>query len=319
MKNRIIYLFIFFANNLFAEPIDSIQAKLIAVNFMQYKAPQKKNFEIEKVIVRKYNEINTTYVANFKEGGYVLVPADNSVVPVLTYNTKQKFDETKLPDAAEDWLLHYDESVYNQKIVKASNKNTIQKWGDIINKKFHTKSDSIGPLLSVKWGQSKSYDGECDAFNYYIENTGGSCNCNYSNKCPAGCVAVAMAQIMKYWAYPVRKGEGFYNWCNMPDTLRFENNTNYTAEKKTIASLLSGIGSLVGMDYCSGGCESGTTDSKARYAFVNYYNYSTKADLKRRILFSDGVWKNMIKNEINNKRPVYYAGVRYEKGGYKIS
>ena len=45
-------------------------------------------------------------------------------------------------------------------------------------------------------------DGHCDAYNYYVTETHDNCSCN-SQRCPAGCVAVAVAQIMKYWNYPV--------------------------------------------------------------------------------------------------------------------
>ena len=84
--------------------------------------------------------------------------------------------------------------------------------------------NAYGPYLTTAWGQDRPNDTPWEAaFNYYVGTTDDSCQGgDMGHKCPTGCVATAMAQIMKYWNYPVfRHGLEFqYDWCNMPDSLR---------------------------------------------------------------------------------------------------
>ena len=49
-----------------------------------------------------------------------------------------------------------------------------------------------GPLLGTRWGQGCGYNSYCP---YNPESP-------YCFRCPTGCVATAMAQVMRYWQYP---------------------------------------------------------------------------------------------------------------------
>jgi hypothetical protein len=84
---------------------------------------------------------------------------------------------------------------------------------------------NVQPLLKTNWNQTSSNDGYCDSYNYHAPNSNGNCTCYPDGgvKCPAGCVAVAMAQIMKYWNYPVYLSNKIkqYDWCNMSDKLYY--------------------------------------------------------------------------------------------------
>ena len=64
----------------------------------------------------------------------------------------------------------------------------------IVAVKDNTKRNCVGPLLSTKWHQNSPFNAKCP------------------NQSKAGCVAIAMAQIMKFHEHPKT-----YNWNNMPD------------------------------------------------------------------------------------------------------
>ncbi len=118
----------------------------------------------------------------------------------------------------------------------------------------------------------------------------------------AGCVAVAMGQIMKYHDYPPT---GFqdtrYDWQNMPDSLCFDS----TPEQiDAIGTLLYHCGVTVGMNYGYDG--SGADHVKVSPAFKNYFYYDA-SDVLYKDSYSPEDWLNMMKQEVNADRPVYYG------------
>jgi hypothetical protein len=135
----------------------------------------------------------------------------------------------------------------------------------------------VGPLLTTQWHQGSPFNSECP------------------NGYPAGCVAIAMAQIMKFHQYPT-----FYNWSNMPN-IEFD-----TITTSSTPALISHIGNAVDMNY--GSSSSGTTITKAKNAFQNTYGYSvTKANHNA----------TQVKNELyNNQRPVFMSGFDTNDGGH---
>ena len=87
----------------------------------------------------------------------------------------------------------------------------------------------VSPFLATKWGQSTviGADGaETDCFNFYTpptqtvikeELSGGYAETNESVNCVCGCVATAMAQLMRYWCWPQGEVAAFENAdCSAP-------------------------------------------------------------------------------------------------------
>ncbi|WP_455670197.1 C10 family peptidase [Phocaeicola faecalis] len=131
---------------------------------------------------------------------------------------------------------------------------------------------TYGPLLQTTWGQTNGY-------NQYTPN-----------QYPAGCVAVAMGQIIKY-----HQSSSNYNWSAM---------ANNTATSET-ARLLADIGSAVHMNYGPNG--SGSTITEAYNAFKNSYGYSNV-----KLISHD---KEAVMNQIKNNYPVYMRGGDTNGGG----
>lgn len=59
----------------------------------------------------------------------------------------------------------------------------------------------VAPLLTTKWNQTTSADGK-PCFNYYMWKELGGAKVNM-NLWPCGCTATALAQVMKYFRYPM--------------------------------------------------------------------------------------------------------------------
>lgn len=162
------------------------------------------------------------------------------------------------------------------------------------------------PLMTTKWNQSPYYNALCPANSV------------------TGCVATAMAQIMKYWNYPA-KGTGFhsynhptygtlsanfggttYQWSSMPNTVNSANNA--------VATLMYHCGVSVNMDYSpqSSGAyviqDSPTPQACSEYALKTYFGYRSTLQGVQRNNYNQTQWINLLKIELNAGRPVLYAG-----------
>ncbi len=71
------------------------------------------------------------------------------------------------------------------------------------------------------------------------------------------------------------------------------------------------------MAYCgvsNNTCSSSASDVGALTGLVQFFEYDNAANLKHRLWNDDDEWIQMLKDELDENRPVYYAGSRYDKG-----
>ncbi|HIE15768.1 MAG TPA: T9SS type A sorting domain-containing protein, partial [Bacteroidales bacterium] len=87
-------------------------------------------------------------------------------------------------------------------------------------------------------------------------------------------------------------------WKNMPN--------NATRYNDDLSKLLFHAGVAVSMHWGPDG--SGSTTTALATALSNYFKYSSNLDYVQKSDYTDTQWLDMMKNEIDNKRPVAYAG-----------
>lgn len=89
------------------------------------------------------------------------------------------------------------------------------------------KNEQVGPLLSTQWYQSAPFNNLCGGY-------------------PAGCGAIAVAQVLKYYQYPQSfSWNGYaFNWSNIPV---------YPQSGSDQAALVRLVGSAVNTHYASSG------------------------------------------------------------------
>lgn len=291
---------------LFSEPVDSTEAKQIALNYYLHLNPNKSYVSIKKTITKQYKGIDTRHTVVFDNYDFVIVSADNATVPIFAYSYENSYRETDIPPSFEFWLeTEYDELVYYVKTNNIGNENTIEKWNEIKEKNFDMSKaiKSVSPLITTQWGQSFTNDGKCPGYNFFVEENI-SCGCGH---CTAGCVAVAMAQIMNFWQSP----SSDFDWCNMSNILiKLDNLGNqrpeYEVERNAIATLISDCGEKAEMDYCSNNCGSSSTIGKAKRALQNDYSYSN--DMQHRYRWLTTNWKSKMRNSLDEGDPILYGG-----------
>ncbi|MCD4791633.1 MAG: C10 family peptidase [Bacteroidales bacterium] len=284
---KILYIIILFliTTAINAKPVDKKTAKTVAVNFMQNTYPNKSDYSIKSVIENRIKNINTTYIVEFNSGGYVIVSANDATIPVFLFSEDGKYEINNIPPAVQQWYDYYNKSVYITTVENYSNEKTINKWKQILyknNKEGPVNDTIVAPLIKTEWGQSETNDDKCPGYNYYMPYNGGCPD--DCDKCTAGCGAVAMAQIMRYWAHPYKIDNHYFDWCKMPvELLKFFSGTSnirpqYETERNEIAKLIHICGVKTDMNYCVfGTCQSNAPQTtqklhKRKRAFTEYTN-----------------------------------------------
>lgn len=255
------------------------------------------------------------------EDGWVLVSSSTKTTPILAHlQTEYKPVYDSLAPG-EKYLLNW----YEHEIAYANDSCSTckrnQEWDALLCEKasgrIQTRTTNVvSPLLHTHWDQTSNNDlwlSDCDkVYNKYCpirENATDVCG-----RAPAGCVAVAMAQIMAYWQWPYAtlvpttiggpiEELQFYDWSLMPGRIY-----NYSPDEQVnmIAGLLRDCGYRVNMDYQPD--KSGAYDSDAVEAFKKFgYNENT-IFLKEKI--STSGWQPLLQAELDAGRPVYYAGCK---------
>lgn len=289
-----------------ANPVSIESAQTVAQKFFQHYSSRSVN-TIADQVVYKDNTSPVFYVFTFAKGGFVIVAADDAVTPILGYSTTSIFDKNNVPINAQDWLTDYKNQISQIVGKRIDNTQTLAEWNRIRNNQFTSSRAAVTPLCTTLWDQGCYYNDLCPA----DVKASSTCGNTYT-----GCVATAMAQIMKYWNYPSQGsgshsynhptygtlsadfGSTTYNWANMPNSITSYNND--------IATLMYHCGVSVDMNY--GSDASGAFSSDVPYALINYFSYSPTAEIKSLGSFTTGNWISMLKTELDAHRPVYYSG-----------
>jgi hypothetical protein len=262
------------------------------------------------------------YVFNITPApGFVIVSAADNVTPVLGYSTESNFNSNISQIGIGGWMTHTAAKVHQavvQNIVPSA--ATVAMRTAYMNgtQTASLRSTVISPMLSTTWGQDPLYNQLCpyDSTNHGL--------------CVTGCVATAMAQIMKFWSYPAQGTGSFsyvdsqsnhgywynigrlsadfgtttYQWSQMPPSLSDQN--------QDVAQLMYQCGVSVAMNYSSRGSSAYLQyggNPCALNSFTAYFGYdATTIKYVDKSNYTDDNWQSMIVNELSQGRPVLYSG-----------
>jgi len=138
------------------------------------------------------------------------------------------------------------------------------------------------------------------------------CPVDNGSHVPAGCVAVAMAQVLYKWNCRV-EGTGQHSYQSDYGTLSADfENANYqwhamsaTSSNQYNALLIYHCGVSVDMDY--GPISSGAPTKDAEHALQNYFGFQSKANYIRRT-WHPFDWKSILRGNLNRGLPIIYRG-----------
>ncbi len=316
MKTITLFFIVYFSflNLINASIVDTLTAKNTAKNFIFEKitinkAGYKKDVELKYIKTENSNNKPIFHIFNLKnQTGFIIVSAESKSIPVLGYSFETSYNEKQeVAPTFVEWMNHYKEQIdYIRQNNIAATKNAEKLWTKYSSKPDISKnkeSKSVSPLLTTRWNQGKYYNQLCPA------DTKGQ-----DGHVWTGCVATAMAQIMKYWNYP-DYGSGqhtytdytygaqtadfantYYDWTAMPNSLN-----NYNT---AVATLMYHCGVAVNMHYGING--SGAYSSTAASALKKFFDYSYTLHLQSKT--NDSIWNILIKSELDLGHPLYYKG-----------
>lgn len=304
-KSAIILLFIMLLSTMWAERVEEDLAAKIALGFYAYKS----NTAGDISSIQGYPADRATkpdfYVVNFEPTGFVLIAADDRSEPILGYSTDSFFPLEGLPDHVDWFLGEYSKSLAEIRQHPEWDKNL--SWDKLSNYDFsdYIVTRDVAPLCATRWDQNWPYNAMCPADG---SGPGG--------RVYAGCVATAMAQIMKRWDHPTTGhgshsynaagygtqtanfGDTMYEWQNMPNYIYTQNNS--------IATLIYHCGVSVNMQYSPSG--SGAYSIDARNAMVNYFRFHNSASYVTAASYGPSAWENLLISNLDSSRPMIYSG-----------
>lgn len=247
------------------------------------------------------------YVFNKGERGFIIASADDELPAVLGYSDNGAFDPSDASPELKWWLSQYaDEAAwYLQNPNRTTSSSSMKKAERVGYSDIHE-------LIKTKWNQQSPYNLDCPG--------------EGDQKCVTGCVATAMAQVIKYHGYP-SQGNGQHSYSlkdgttlefnygattfNYEDMLDVYSDSATEVEQKAVATLMYACGVGVDMEYTPQ--ESAAGDIYIPYALKTYFNYDASTRLLMRDYFSTEEWEELVYSELRDGRPVLFGRLRMKR------
>lgn len=316
----------------FANPIDHNTAQQAALHFLQAKRHASVqnliNIPLPSAIVspsqnrQNQSGLNSDALYIFNaDNGFVIIAGDDASVPVVAYSNEGNFDAGQLPDAMIELLQSYVAQInYIQEHQIEATQDIRESWQALSSGRFRSESDTrtVNALIQTHWSQSPYTNLFCPY------------DANENERTIAGCVAICMAQIIRYWQWPahgfgsheyIHPVYGYqsadfantnYAYQQMPDIL---DNNSSQASKEAVSTLVYQCGVSVEMDYgTEGSAAYSLGNAPSAYAALrSNFGFINAAGIHR-YLYSQNVWINRLKEQLDLLQPVYYSASSDEGG-----
>lgn len=316
MKRFIIILACIWAQCAEAAVVTPDKAARYAGRFMgmsELPVPEKSSAQM--AAGRDGEQDDAYYVYNNPDGGWVIIAADDRINPVLGYSDKGSFSLENMPDNLKWWMEGLAGTVEELRASGAEASDAARAaWRSLRSDPVTTGSEQK-VLETAKWNQRWPYNEMCPIV------------AGENKRSLTGCVATAMAIIMRYNRWPER-GKGLiggyvtstyqtyipsfylddhvYDWDNMP--LTDGEKAGWTDDQiREVSQLLYDCGVSVGMDY-SYKYGSVAFEGKLPVVMNEKFSYSDDIQLIFRSAYSLDEWFAVMKKEIDSERLVLYCG-----------
>lgn len=298
-----------FANDRSEQEMQTIALQALCSSNLQAGGAKK---AAANIAVEKYQSLDMVNVYGIKGKGVVFISKDDDIEPVLGIS-EEDFDVNNMPCGMKWWL-------------NTANKSLERMKAKGITYSANPMAASGRPTYFIKtyWNQDKPFNNLCPQIN--------------GSAAPTGCIATAMAQIMKYYQYPATsKGTGIYSVTTYKDKNDKEGTTKWykrelghtyqwTAmlssygivsedENDAVATLMADAGAASQMNYQANG--SGTIEWYAAKGFAENFRYDSLAiSCLQRDFYTNAEWMELVRKEMEAKQPVLYCGSDEIDGGH---
>ncbi|MCM1005646.1 MAG: C10 family peptidase [Prevotella sp.] len=252
--------------------------------------------------------VTTLYLfAPSTDKGVIVASASSLTPAVLGYADSGSFSMDAMPPAMQAVLEQYSAEI------------AMAEAGQTMKVLYNAPAErqAIEPICKTQWNQNAPYN------DLTPELSG--------QHCMTGCVATAMAQVMKVHEWPAQHGEGFvsymwnagaqqlsYNlanstmdWANMLNT--YDSDAT-DAQKQAVASLMRDCGYATTMQYSL--TASGTTAVSIPVALYYNFGYDANVHTLQRVYYTLSEWEDIVYGELAQGCPVMITGVSNDQGGH---
>lgn len=316
MKKTILFLMAFLPMCLFAESISLDEARKIAENFFRRQLSRGNSMALRMVYdgetpaSRSVGNVPALYVFDcISHPGFVIVSGDDATCPVLGYSYDSDFPEGQLPENVESWLQGMKSQINalrSQGMASLPQKSRAASTGDVVVQ-----------LSTPKWNQD-------DPFNREMPIVGGK-------RSPTGCTITSMAIAVRYLKWPenrtmdipayttstnqvsiaARPSGKAYDWDNM--LLEYKSGQYSEAQAAEVARLMADIGSMMNADYRAN--ETSANPGYVVEKLTSYMDYDKTMRFVQRYQYNKQDWYDLMKNELDNNRPIIYGGYKNDEKG----
>lgn len=279
------------------------EIKRVAGNYMDALFPGGIR-EIKSIDSLVYDDSPVLFIINMAEGGWMLMPGDKKIEPVLAFSYKSRLDPGEEDEniAFNSWIRSY--AVQVQEVRGMKGLPVHEGWKKTYPADKGTQEDeaNVEPLISVMWGQGSGWNRFCP-----VDSLGPD------NHTYVGCVAVAMAQALSAYMVPdtgagsnkyYREDYGvieakFYETAYKWDSMSLDTPDDYNA------LLLFHCAVAVNMTFGPDGSSAYT--SSTRTAMKNYFKMSGKSEYWSRDKREDK-WLQKVTDNLLAGKPIIYSG-----------
>ena len=247
------------------------------------------------------------YIVN-TDKGYVIVSGDDRARDILAYGDGSLESINDLPEAVQYFL-----DIYQKQM------EYLQAHPGMMPQKFtKNRGISVEPLLQTAWNQGKPYNMKTPRKGYGSDPY-----------CRVGCAAVALAQVMNFWRYPVSSPalpgyttdslhyvmeplpEYTFDYDHLLNTYRTNTDQYSDVQLDAIGYLMLYTGYAMNMDYTPGlsGADYDEIDQAIRtFGFDPGYTIEMKWDYETdEINYTEEEWAQLIQSELIAGRPLVYC------------
>lgn len=295
-----------------SETVTALQARAIAAQFLTHTTRQQAPSATAPLTL--VHEARTAggaadyYVfGRGTDGGFVIVSGDDRALPVLGYSDRGAFVADSLPDNVRWWLEQYRHQMQTLRMHPEAARTP------------RTVATSVAPLMSTRWKQDAPYNEEIPKTRFSLG----------SRRPLVGCVALAMAQMMRVHSWPTT-GQGSHSYRHATTYQGQAVETTYSADfgattylwsamrdsyssdatATPVATLCYHCGVAVDMEY---GVEaSGAQIYDAAVALKTYFGYDKGLDLYLRDFYDTDEWDDMLRADLDRGLPIIYGGSTQE-------
>lgn len=291
-------------------PEEALSRALEKVN--SFSKPMRTSADLEN----KASDYHLAYTSNvpgtetpgcylFKSAdGFIIASADDRAKSLLGYSDDTTVDPDNLSPEFEYWLGEYGREMATVPDVPDADQG------------IELPTESITPICTTKWNQFGPY--------YDL------CSQEYGQPVVTGCVATALAQVLKVHNWPPT-GEGEityhsdgktfsfdyatadFDWDAMLDTYHRDSPEK---SKAAVAELMYAAGVAVGMHYHPGG--SGADPAVMTGSLPEHMKYDISIYNAQRMYYTMQEWTDLIYSQLQKGRPVQYSGYVSSGGGHSF-